>query len=405
MAETSSDPDIVTPAGRQGVLGRLFAGQWLQGLAARLGAYIARRVDKPFRFGGNVIAVRHAHVSEMLRRDLSFGIAAVNGNKINDVNGGPFVLGIDRSAQLELERRALYMALAAIDFGKIREETRNAIDERLRNVPAGGEVDVVNDYARPVAASTARCLFGLSAPPEPLFTDAVRSIFAHTFLNIADDTAVRDRAVKAGTYMCRWFVTEIEGRRTSGAFGSDMMGWLLRQGLLDDDGIRRTLGGMLVGSIDTTAGAVARIVKVIGRDPHLQTAIRGDLDDPVRMQGWCNEALRRWPHNPIVIRKATCSAELAGRTVEAGDRVIAWTQAAMLDPSVFDAPHSLRPDRDPAAYLHFGAGVHPCAGRPVNRFQIPLLVGELLRRGLKRVGSVEWVGPFPDRLMVTLAGD
>ena len=54
----------------------------------------------------------------------------------------------------------------------------------------------------------------------------------------------------------------------------------------------------------------------------------------------------------------------------------------MHDASVFPEPGRLRPDRDGAAYLHLGAGVHPCAGRPVNRFQIPLLVAGLVRRDL-----------------------
>ena len=50
--------------------------------------------------------------------------------------------------------------------------------------------------------------------------------------------------------------------------------------------------------------------------------------------------------------------------------------------------------------LHLGAGLHPCAGRAVNAFQIPLLVRALVRRGIKSVGPVQWAGPFPDHLEV-----
>ena len=38
--------------------------------------------------------------------------------KIAEVNGGPFILGLDRSAVLERERRALYAALAQVDLGR-----------------------------------------------------------------------------------------------------------------------------------------------------------------------------------------------------------------------------------------------------------------------------------------------
>lgn len=37
-----------------------------------------------------------------------------------------------------------------------------------------------------------------------------------------------------------------------------MMGALPRQGLLDDEAVRRALGGMLVGSIDTSASRSPR---------------------------------------------------------------------------------------------------------------------------------------------------
>jgi hypothetical protein len=36
----------------------------------------------------------------------------------------------------------------------------------------------------------------------------------------------------------------------------------------------------------------------------------------------------------------------------------------------------------------------------VNAFQIPLLVGALVRRGIKSVGAVQWAGPFPDHLTI-----
>lgn len=402
MGGETLDTSIVTPTGAGGLLARLFSGPTLPAFLARLGAALARRKNKPFRLGKRVIAARHEHVRELLVRDLDFGIAAVNETKIAEVNGGPFILGMDRSATLELERRALYDALAAVNMTVLRAGVELAIDNRLASVASGGTLEAVGGYARPIAAQTAQRLFGIRGPNDLMFMEVVRSIFAHTFLNLGNDKAIRERAVKAGAYMQLWFADEIARRRAEGAPGDDLMGRLMTQGLLDDDGVRRTLGGMLVGSIDTTASAVARIVALAGRDQALAAGMRRDVDDLDRMHGWCNEALRRWPHNPIVLRHAVGNTSLGGRDVRAGDSVIAWTQAAMQDASVFPEPGRLRPDRDGAAYLHLGGGVHPCAGRPVNRFQIPLLVAGLVRRGPVRVGRMGWAGPFPNALPVTL---
>jgi len=402
MSKAAADAGIVTPVKGPGLIGRVVAGQSLPGLAARLGASIGRVLGKPLRIGRRVIAVRHAHVTDLLRRDGEFGIAPINKDKIEAVNGGPFVLGMDRSEVLERERRALYAALAATDFTMLKTELQSGVAARLRASAPGAPLDVVSDYARPLATRTAQLLFGVSGPDDDFFMEVARSIFGHTFLNIGNDAAIRDRAIKAGAFMQQWLTEEIARRRAAGELKADMMGMLLRQEILDDDGVRRTLGGMLVGSIDTTTSCVAKIVKVASGDPALYAAMVRDRNDLQRLNGWCNEALRRWPHNPIVLRQGLCDADLGGCAVRAGDTVLAWTQAAMLDPAIFPEPERLRPDREPASYLHLGGGVHPCAGRAVNRFQIPMLVAGLLDRGFGRVGAVGWAGPFPNRLIATL---
>jgi cytochrome P450 len=191
---------------------------------------------------------------------------------------------------------------------------------------------------------------------------------------------------------------EIARRQAKKEPGTDFMGQLLRQGLLNDDGVRRTIGGMLVGSIDTTTTAVAKIVCVALKDPSLQRSIVDAFERGDDVYGWCLEALRRWPHNPILLRRAGADTSLAGTAVKAGEQVIAWTQAAMLDPTAFPDPLTLFGNRDRSAYVHYGYGLHPCAGRVVNAIQIPLLVGTLLSRDVVRAGRLKWAGPFPDQL-------
>jgi cytochrome P450 len=392
---------VATPAGNGGFLAGLIAGQKIPAIAARIGASIGSLLGHPIRIGNKVIAARHADVMDLLARDIDFQIGPINEVKIDAVNGGPFVLGMDRGCRLVREREALYRALAEVDLAKLQAAAAAEAEERLDR--AGGSIDVVNEYARLVAAHTAERLFGIGPGLDfTLFMDVVRAVFAHTFLNQSDDAEVRDRALRAASFMRQWFEAEIAKRRASGDFGADMMGALLRNTWLDDDAVRRTLGGMLVGSIDTTASSVAKIVATLAADKALATHVEGDVDNPERLAGWCREAMRHWPHNPIVIRQAASDTVFNTVEVKKGDQIIAWTQAAMLDPTVFPRPGVLRPDRPSATYLHFGGGLHACAGRVVNAFQIPLLVGALVRRGLVSAGPIAWAGPFPNHLPVTL---
>ncbi len=386
---------IATPPSSGGIFATLLSGPTVLAAAARFGAWLAAWRGGPVRFGSTVIAARHADVMEVLRRDLDFLIAPINEERIVEVNGA-FVLGMDRGGTLVLERSALYQALAAVDLEPIRRSVEDEAAQRIAQ--AGEEIDVVGGYARPIAAHTASALFGIRGSDEPTFMDVARAVFGHVFLNLSGDAAIRNRAIAAGKLMEQWFSDEIRKRRAANTLGDDMMGALMRAHMVDDEGVRRTLGGMLVGSIDTTASSVAKIVTMIAKDAALAASIAADVDDEALLAGWCREALRCWPHNPILLRKAAASTRLADVDIEEGDRIFAWTQAAMLDTAVFPDPKYLRPDRPAAAYLHFGAGLHPCAGRAVNDFQIPALGGALVRRGIKSVGSIQWAGPFPDRL-------
>jgi len=395
-AEAVSLEDIRTPAVKPSLLNN----RTLQELAARLGV---RLLGRPFKVGNIVVVAQHAHVTEALKRDLDFLIAPINAKRINEVNGGPFVLGMDRGADLLVERDALYAALRTVDLDPAMTAAAALADEILAHAGAG-EFDVVGGFARKVAARTARSLFGLTEPPEDMLLEAARAIFGHTFLNLGDDPAARKRAVKAGAVMSGWFKAEIARRRAAADPGRDMMGALIRQGALDDDGVRRTLGGNFVGAIDTTATAVAKIVAVLGADHRLMSRAMDDLDDQARMRGWCYEALRRWPHNPLLLRQAARDTELAGVAIPAGARVALWTHAAMRDASAFPDPGAMRPDRPNGAYLHFGGQLHACAGRAVNDRQIPMLVSKLLKKGVASVGDVSWAGPFPDRLPVRFGG-
>jgi cytochrome P450 len=383
---------ITTPASRANAL----TGLTLPGLLATVAGRIS---PAPIRVGKRVIAVRHRDVVDVLARDLDFRIAPINAARIDEVNG-PFILGMDRSDRNGIERHALYAALSEVNLPAILEKAADAADAFLAGAP--DSIDVVGGYARRVAGGTAVRLFGVTGPDEATFLEVARAIFAHTFLNVGGDKAIEARAVKASVLMRAWLTTEIARRRADGDLGDDLMGALMRRSELDDDAVRRTLGGMLVGAVDTTASSVAKIVVVLSGDKGLLAAARRDAGDPRRMLGWCFEALRRWPHNPVVLRQAAADTTLGGTAVPAGALVIAWTQAAMQDAGAFPEPEQLRPDRNAAAYLHFGGGLHPCAGRAINDVQIPMLVGKLLSRGIRSVGAVQWAGPFPDHLAVAL---
>jgi len=369
---------------------------------ARVAAAFGPRVLK---FRKNAFVSRHQDVLDVLARDGEFLIAPINRDRINGVMG-PFILGMDSSRELQDQRAATYGALAAADSTAMTRIVAEEAD-RLASAAARrfGRIDVVNSYARPAAARAAVSLFGVAGPSEVDLLFATRAVFHETFLNVNGDKAIQERGRKAGGDIARWINLEAERRGGVPSGRGDLIDALLAQvvkGTLPADQVAWITAGLLVGAIDTTATAVANIARELLSDAALRDNVMRDIDDPRRLTGWCWEALRRRPHNPLLLREAAADALIAGKPINAKTRVWALTLAAMQDARAFPDPAGMRPDRPLDLYLHFGAGLHRCSGRQFNARHIPLLVRTLLRHGASRPHDLRFHGPFPDRLIVEL---
>ena len=401
-------PNPQTPMRARGngrPISSLILAAWPQRIAAKLAAAYGHVI----RINGFALVIRWNDVEDILRRDLDFQIAPINGPRIDEVNG-QFVLGLDRGDRMTTERSQLYVAVSAIDLAGVRAlvacEAERLLDDAMA---AHGRIDIVNGYARLVAARAARQIFGLAAPTEMDLMRVIRAVFQHTFLNITGDEEVRQRALAAADELRQWFMDEIARRRNQATPIDDVIGRLLAlratiPTALDDDGVRRNVAGLLVGSIDTTATAVAKIIKMACEDDALLARVECAIDDPKRMIGWCNELLRLWTHNPVLLRRAATDVSVGDTNIPAGTTVVAYTQAAMFDRDHFPNPNQLDPTRSAALYRHFGGGLHPCAGRAVNDVQIPELVRQVLKRGIRRVEPPRYDGPFIDELIVSFGG-
>jgi cytochrome P450 len=99
---------------------------------------------------------------------------------------------------------------------------------------------------------------------------------------------------------------------------------------------------------------------------------------------------------PVIHMRRTAKedAELGGKKIGKGDKVVIWYVSGNRDPEAVDDPDRLIIDRPrPRQHLSCGFGVHRCVGNRLAELQLRILWEELL----PRYPLIEVVGP-PKRL-------
>lgn len=334
-------------------------------------------------------------VKDVLSRDNDFRVASVYGEKMRVV-AGDFFLGLDRCPLAYRQRDSGTRGMSIATSGLAASITETAEAAMLAPV---SRMDIIEDYARPVACKTAIRLFGVNALSDKDLAAATRAVFHQVFLNMgSNDPQVAALGLAAGRRIRRWTLDEMSRRRASGARPADMLSYLMGRPEMSDEDRAGVLAGYLVGAIDTTTTAFAYIAYEILTRPRLYKQVMADKDDLTRLRGWCYDILRRRPHAPFLPRRTGSNVALGGRTIPGGKLVLAVTSAAHADPNVFIDPDRFDPERPLGTYLHFGAGPHICAGSAVNDLQLPILLQVLLRAHPRRCEKLLYDGPFPATL-------
>jgi cytochrome P450 len=146
---------------------------------------------------------------------------------------------------------------------------------------------------------------------------------------------------------------------------------------ITDDEIAGTVQLLILGGLETTAGALGLAMVRLCRDHELQRALRGN---PRLIPAAVEESLRLDPSFVSVGRTAVADAELAGHAIARGDKVLIHWASANRDGGEFPGPDRFDLARERNRHLAFGAGPHRCVGSSLARMNLRIALEELLRR-------------------------
>jgi cytochrome P450 len=173
------------------------------------------------------------------------------------------------------------------------------------------------------------------------------------------------------------------------------------------DRLVRNIGGLLIGTIETTSQATAQALQELFRRKEALAQARKVIDDPAKFDGYVFEALRFDPISPYFFRVCANKYVMARgtpreTTILPGTTVLPLVLSAMFDKTAHADPLEFKPDRGLRKTFHFGFGLHECLGRYIGEVMVPEIIRQVLVRPKARpLAAIEYgEAGFPEKYLV-----
>src|SRR5258705_12665748 len=226
-------------------------------------------------FGSYALVSRYDDVREVLANDRDFGVTEIYAARMARTTG-TFFLGMENMPQYQREVDIARRAVRVEDARRIAQIVASCAQELLDAAKAkGGAFDAVSEYSRLLPIALVRDYFGVPGPDPETMKRWMRCIFWDLFLNQNDDPDVLEKSNRASAAMRPYLeelVRERKARLSAGAdvpddFVTRMLMQQAKDPTIDDDLIRRNIGGVIVGAVDTQSKAIAHAVDALLRRP------------------------------------------------------------------------------------------------------------------------------------------
>ncbi len=294
----------------------------------------------------------------------------------------------------------------------LRELTKNTIETALSS---GDQFDFVESISADFPIQVLARL--LDVPPEDTpqliawgneFVGNTDPDFAKVRADTPESDQYRHLPFRSPTVQEVWdYGNDLRDQRVGGE-GTDLISILANR--MPDDGIPLSQQDfnmyftlLVIAGNETTRHAISNIMLGLMEQRDQLAALQ---ENPELVAPALEEFLRYASPVYHFRRPATRDAELAGKQIKEGDKVVMWFASGNRDDSVFENPYKIDITRKNVDHMTFGKGSpHLCLGNNLARMEIRLMFEELLPRladiqlagDVKRVRSnfVNGIKAFP----------
>lgn len=261
----------------------------------------------------------------------------------------------------------------------MRPHIQRIVDELVDAVPAGGQIEVIQEFAYPLPALVILGMLGLPAGecrrfkewsddfaatlgvvrrvPAPKMEKAGRSLAA--FAAYIDNFQASHCLQGHDDLLTAMFNAEAEGSRLS------------REELVANAML------LLMAGHETTTNLIGNGLLALLRHPDQMQRLR---DDQQLLPNAIEEMMRYDAPVQVVWRLATEDIQIGGKVIRQGQMVNILLGAANRDPEQFPDPDRFDVGRTATRQVDFSLGTHFCLGAPLARLEGQIAFAALLRR-------------------------
>jgi pimeloyl-[acyl-carrier protein] synthase len=284
-------------------------------------------------------------------------------------------------------RRLMVKAFTPKIIEEMVEPIQRLTEELLDTVVQTGRMDVISEFASPLAAGVILQLLGIPATDWgrlqhwsekiTVFFDGMRGIeesyenmlaFRHYMKDL-----IEDRRLHPGSDLLSALVsTEERGHR------------------LSDDDIAANVLNLVFAGYQPMVGLIGNGLLALLLHPDQQHMLQRN---PHLLEPAVEELLRYDGPDQAALRIATEDCQINNTRIEAGQAVSLWLGAANRDGDQFPNPDHLDITRNPNRHLAFSHGSHFCLGVSLARLEGRVAIGTLIDRlpDLRLAnGHIEW---------------
>jgi cytochrome P450 len=313
----------------------------------------------------------------------------------------PSILGGDQVVNLDDEPHTKLRSLMNRLFTPSRLKANEAfiaeISKRMvAEMVAKGNCDLIKEVATPFVTLVIADLLGVPADDRQNFMEMIEAspVPGNLDASLNDFSGETHPMVAMSGHFYR-YITE---RQT--APRDDILTELAQAEYAD--GTRpsmmdlMTLGVFMFGAgQDTSAKLLGNAMRYIVDVPGLQHQLRAD---PSLIPAMLEEVLRLEGSTKQTARLARRDTKIGDMPIKAGTKVLVAISAANRDPRRWDDPQEFRLNRPKIKeHLAFGRGKHVCAGAPLARVEVRMILEEFLKQTSSIDIDEESHGPHGNR--------